>query len=217
MKKPCSIVTNEDCMDMMSRYDNNFFDLAVVDPPYGIGMSGYKTSPKKGNGSNWAKKKWDNNIPSKKYFDQLFRISKNQVIWGANHYVTNLNNSRGWIVWYKETNGYYSDAELAYTSFQTPIKLFNFVWDGFRQGDMKNKEKRIHPTQKPIALYRWIFKNYADAGQKILDTHLGSGSSRIAAYEMDMNFYACELDKDYFNAQEKRFKERPSVKTDKIF
>lgn len=215
-----SIVKNIDCMLMMRDYPDKFFDLAVVDPPYGIGEDG-KSNHSRGavikiGGKRKAKcastqftpKSWDKKPPDKNYFIELKRVSKNQIIFGANHFIENIPyaNSSCWIVWDK-LNGetHQSDCELAYTSFETAVRKFSYKWNGMLVGDMKTKEKRIHPTQKPIQLYTWIFKKYSKPGYKILDTHLGSGSSRIAAYNLDLDFYACELDEEYFNDQEKRF------------
>ena len=151
----------------------------------------------------------DKASPDKSYFDELKRVSKNQIIFGANHMATKINaDSSCWIVWDKE-NGEndFADCELAYTSFKSAVRKFAFKWQGMLQGDMKHKEERIHPNQKPIKLYEWILKNYAKPGDKILDTHLGSGSSRIAAHEMGFDFVGCEIDSFYFCEQEKRFKE----------
>lgn len=209
MKTPESIVTNEDCMEMMSRYPDKFFELAICDPPYGIGESGKtnKTRSVLAVSRDYGIKNWDVVAPSGEYFKELFRVSKNQIIWGANHFLGMT--SSCWIVWDKQ-NGEndFADCELAWTSFHTAVRKFTYKWHGMLQQDMKNKEDRIHPTQKPVALYKWLLKNYAKEGDKILDTHLGSGSSRIAAYVMGFDFYACELDKDYYDAQEKRFKEQ---------
>ncbi len=195
----------------MARYPDKYFSLAVVDPPYGIGEDGAKkrTSPKRPNSySNYlkhAKKEWDNKIPDKEYFIELKRVSKNQIVWGANHFIENIPsaNSSCWLVWDKNIGGDFADCELAYCSFKTAVrKFFGHPFIGTNAG-----KNRIHPTQKPVALYDWIFKNYAKEGDKILDTHLGSGSSRIAAHRAGLHFVACELDKDYYDAQEKRFKD----------
>jgi len=209
VNKFISEVTNEDCMEGMARYPYKYFDLAIVDPPYGIGEDGGdKRRGTKGIKKIYNKKNWDNEIPNKEYFNELKRISKNQIIWGANHFIENIphSNSSCWIVWDKDNTGDFADCELAYTSFKTAVRMFTFRWNGMLQQNMKNKEYRIHPTQKPVALYKWLLSNYAKQGDKILDTHLGSGSSRIAAYEMGFDFTAFELDTEYFDAQEKRYK-----------
>jgi site-specific DNA-methyltransferase (adenine-specific) len=209
-------------MEGMARYPDKYFDLAIVDPPYGIGeANGKNNSRNKGFGKGNLKSKkityskdygvkdWDNKKPELKYFMELKRISKNQIIWGANHFIENIPNANSscWIVWDKD-NGKsdFADCELAYCSLKTAVRKIKITWNGLLQQDMKNKEKRIHPTQKPVALYKWLLHNYAKQGDKILDTHLGSGSSRIAAYEMGFDFTAFELDEEYFEAQEKRYK-----------
>jgi site-specific DNA-methyltransferase (adenine-specific) len=207
-----SEVYNSDSLAAMRLMPDNAFELAIVDPPYGIGLAGYSTSPKrmfgkivKCKGSNFAIKKWDAVKPTESYFTELIRVSKNQIIWGGNYFTSCLFESKGWVYWKKNTNGKFADGELAWTSFNTPLKEFNFTWNGLLQEDMANKEVRIHPTQKPVALYAWLLQNYAKPGDRILDTHLGSGSSRIAAHILGFDFTGYELDKDYFEAQEKRF------------
>jgi site-specific DNA-methyltransferase (adenine-specific) len=204
-----SNVYNCDCMELMARYPDKYFDLAVVDPPYGIGEDG-ASNHSRGNIAKptlYTPKNWDNEPPAIEYFNELIRVSKNQIVWGANHFIERINkNSSCWIVWDKENGANdFADCELAWTSFSTAVRRFKFRWAGMLQGDMKNKEVRFHPTQKPVALYDWIFNNYASEGQKILDTHLGSGSSRIAARKNKLNFTACEIDKEYFDKQEQRY------------
>jgi len=207
-----SIVTQEDNMEMMSRYPDKFFDLAIVDPPYGIGagdtFSGDKRKSGKGAAFKTAhvKKDWDAKIPQKEYFQELFRVSKNQIIWGANYMTEYLPCSMGWIVWDKKNGATnFSDFELAFSSFNVAARKYEFKWNGMLQENMKYKEIKIHPTQKPASLYRWLLQNYAKPGDKFLDTHLGSQSSRIAAYDMGFDFYGCELDKEYFDQGCKRF------------
>lgn len=208
-----NVAYNVDCMEYMRTLPDNAFDLAVVDPPYGIGESGSKnhTRSKLATAKNYkAFAGGDSQPPSLDYFEQLIRVSKNQIIFGANHFADRLPNpaSSCWIVWDKENgNSDFADCELAWTSFKTAVRIFHFRWQGMLPGNMANKEQRIHPTQKPVALYTWIYKNYAKSGNKILDTHLGSGSSRIAAYDAGLDFVGCEIDPDYFKAQEERFKE----------
>jgi site-specific DNA-methyltransferase (adenine-specific) len=199
-------------MEFMKRYPNKFFELAVVDVNYGIKQDGRNNHSR----GLLAKSKdyrnnsrYDNDSPHISYFQELDRISKNQIIFGANHFISKIPyDSSCWIVWDKmngETD--FADCELAWTSFGMAVRIFRFRWQGMLQGNMKNKQERIHPNEKPYELYYWILQNYAKEGYKILDTHLGSGSSRIAAYKLGFDFYSCELDKDYFEAQEKRFKE----------
>jgi site-specific DNA-methyltransferase (adenine-specific) len=209
MKTPISLIENIDCMEGMKKYPDKFFELAIVDPPYGIGESGQtnKTRSVLAKSKDYGNKNWDVSAPNDEYFKELFRVSKNQIIWGANHFLGMT--SPCWIVWDKQ-NGEndFADCELAWTSFDTAVRQFTFKWHGMLQQDMKNKEERIHPTQKPVALYKWLLSNYAKEGDKILDTHLGSGSSRIAAYIMGFDFYGFEIDKDYYDAAEKRFREQ---------
>jgi len=207
-----SEVYNMDCMELMARYPDKYFSLAVCDPPYGIGEDGLKNHSRgtKAPAKKYTPKDWDSKPPEKEYFIELLRVSKNVILWGANHFIENIPNanSSSWIVWDKQ-NGEndFADCELAWTNHKSAVRKYVFRWSGMLQGDMKNKEHRIHPTQKPVKLYDWIFHNYAKPGDKILDTHLGSGSSRIAAYKAKLDFVGCELDKDYFQAQEKRFKD----------
>ena len=215
-----SEVTNEDCMEGMARYPDKYFDLAIVDPPYGIDINKHRIRDKNiyntgfnrygssiSNKKDYGNKDWDKNIPEINYFNELIRISKNQIIWGGNYFAFILPQSFGWIFWDKDTFGSdFADGEIAWTSFKKPVRKVFWRWNGLLQQDMKNKEERIHPTQKPVALYKWLLSNYAKKGDKILDTHLGSGSSRIAAYEMGFDFTAFELDAEYFEAQEKRYK-----------
>jgi site-specific DNA-methyltransferase (adenine-specific) len=197
-------ITNEDNMLLMARYPDKHFDLAIVDPPYGIGEDGAKNHSrgKAARPTLYTPKYWDTTTASKKYFKQLKRISKNQIVWGANHFIENLmaTNSSCWIVWDKQNgDNDFADCELAWTSFNTSVRKFEFRWAGMLQGDMKNKETRIHPTQKPVALYKWLLDKYAKQGDKILDTHLGSGSIAIACHDYGFDLTACELDKEYFD------------------
>ena len=200
-----------DCITLMKEYPNNYFDLAVVDPPYGINADIKNSTDKKQSSKsasksiNYGSQKWDSDVPTKEYFIELFRVSKEQIIWGVNYYPFDFL-AGGRIYWNKcVTMPTYSDGELAYCSLLNSIKSVTIAWHGMIQHDMKNKETRIHPTQKPIKLYDWIFKNYATEGMKILDTHLGSGSSRIAANKANLNFTGCEIDKEYFEKSQKRY------------
>jgi len=211
-------ITNEDNMELMARYEDNHFDLAIIDPPYGIGESSNdnKSRSKLAKSKNYGYKNWDDNIPTKEYFKELKRISKNQIIWGANHFIENISdaNSSCWIVWNKQ-NGEndFADCELAYSSFKNAVRKIDLRWHGMLQHDMKNKETRIHPTQKPVKLYEWLLHNYAKEGDKILDTHLGSGSIAIACHNYKFDLTACELDKDYYESAIKRLKEHQTQLT----
>jgi site-specific DNA-methyltransferase (adenine-specific) len=190
-----------DCMEGMKIYPDNHFDLAIVDPPYGIGRSGRpKSTSSHGGHKGWHDKGWDTAIPPKKYFDELFRVSKNQIIWGANYFAKYLPSSSGWILWDKGQRIDQADGELAFTSFQKALRVYTLNRVALQL------EGTIHPTQKPIKLYDWIYRNYAEPGQKILDTHLGSGSNRIAAHKNGLHFVGFEIDEEYFFGQEQRFK-----------
>lgn len=209
MAEPVSHVERCDCMDFMARYPDKHFELAIVDPNYDIRQDGHRENnrSKLATSKNYHKALWDQPPPTAEYFKELYRVSVNQIIFGGNHLAHLIGRkSPCWVVWDKENDGSnFADCELAYTSFETAVRIFRFKWNGMLQGDMKNKEHRIHPTQKPVALYRWLLHNYANPGDKILDTHLGSGSSRIAAWDMGFDFYGCELDQEYFDASVKRF------------
>lgn len=231
-----SIVTNEDCMELMSRYPDKHFDLAIVDPPYGINAAnmqmgshpkrsktdGFGSGPgistavklkgRLNQGSGKLKNRlfnksvidWDNEIPSKEYFNELFRVSKNQIIWGGNYFP--LNPTRCIICWDKlQPWDNFSQWEMAWTSFDKPAAKYALSNTGGA-----NNETKIHPTQKPIKLYKWLLSKYATKGDKILDTHLGSGSSRIAAFDLGFDFTGCELNEMYFLDQEKRYKQHSS-------
>jgi site-specific DNA-methyltransferase (adenine-specific) len=217
---------NVDCMELLRNTPDQFYDLAIIDPPYGIGEHGGKD---RGNGvrqhngtvlrvkhCGHANKGWDNEPPPLEYFAELRRVSVNQILWGANHYSDRLPfASSAWVIWDK-VNGSndFADVEMAWTSFGSAARLFTFMWNGMLQGSPQDgrkmqgnkslNERRIHPTQKPVALYRWLLKNYAKPGQKILDTHLGSMSSVIACIEEGYSITGCELDKDYYDAGMKR-------------
>jgi len=186
-------------MELMKRYPDNYFDLAIVDPPYGINagkmtMGSGKHEFKKG-------KEWDSEVPNKEYFDELFRVSKNQIIWGGNYFSLPLNNN--WIIWDKlNPNMSFSEAELAWCSINKNTRIFKRLstlpdYDG----------KKRHPTQKSIKLYEYCLMKYATTGDNILDTHLGSGSISLACHNLGFDLTACELDKEYFDASMKRLKE----------
>ena len=186
-------IYNMDCMEGMKQFPDKYFDLAIVDPPYGIGIS---SNPVR---QAHTKKLWDNQIPNKKYFDELNRVSKNQIIWGGNYY--DLPPTQNYIVWDKKQPHDFSLAmcELAWCSIQKPIKMFSY--------SVLTERGKIHPTQKPIALYKWLLKNYAKQGDKILDTHVGSASSLIACHDMGFEFIGFEIDKEYYQKAMERIKE----------
>jgi len=201
-----------DCMDYLRDLPDNAFELAIVDPPYGIGFDGHdQITSNKGKGRTfkkiklYAKKDWDFSIPSNFYFEQLRRSSVNQIIWGGNYFTNYLTQTKSWIFWDKvpNTNNLtFSDGELAWTSTKTPTRMVSIPWIGF--GMLNGGERKQHPTQKPVKLYEWLLTNYAKPGDRILDTHLGSGSSAIACHNLGFNFVGMELDKDYYEAACKR-------------
>ena len=198
-------IRNMDCMDLMREYPDNHFDLAVVDPPYGIGVAnddrfGKKASSKAATETaNYKKKDWDNSTPGTEYWDELFRVSKDQIVWGVNYF----DDSRligGRIFWDKVVPENYtkSKGELAFKSKGIGVDKIEYAWHGMIQHDMKNKETRIHPTQKPVGLYKRILHKYAKEESKILDTHLGGGSIAIACHYANHHLTACEIDSDYY-------------------
>lgn len=205
---------NQDCMEAMKEMEDNQFDLAIVDPPYGIGMKNYvvekqqirkkkrKISTNKQIRKKNKIKQWDESIPNKKYFDQIQRVSKNQIIWGGNYFTGYLKPTKSWIFWYKGQQGLtMSDGELAWTSFNKVTRMVEFhrcnIWN----------ENPIHPTQKPVKLYEWLLMNYANEGDKILDTHLGSGSIAIACHNLGFDLTGYEIDQEYFTEAVKRYQQ----------
>ena len=218
-----SAYLNMDCMDGMKQFPDNYFDLAICDPVYGgVTQGGYmkeQGGKRVGNGladrTLYNQSIWQQEKTPKEYFDELFRVSKNQVIWGGNYFTESINrDSQGWIVWDKQRNEgvTFADGELAWTSFNKALRIFRFKWDGMLQGDMKNKEQRIHPCHKPIALYEWILQNYASNGDLILDTHVGSASSLIACDRLGFKFVGFELDEEYYRISKERL-ERETAQT----
>lgn len=198
---------NMDCIEFMQSVPDKFYDLAIVDPPYGINGTveiglGDKKSGRINRKSKWSDKDWDTERPTKDYFDELNRVSKNQIIFGGNYFADLLKHSRCWIVWDKMQRVNQADAELAWTSFESSVRVFQFHCSKL-QGFLN--PNRFHPTEKPINLYEWLLINYAKEGDKILDTHGGSQSSRIACYNLGFELDIIELDKDYFDAGNKRF------------
>jgi site-specific DNA-methyltransferase (adenine-specific) len=203
-------ITNEDNMALMARYPDKYFDLAIVDPPYGIREDGNLDLKPKGAATKRKKYNsslWDCGKPTKEYWDELMRVSKNQIVWGGNYFTDFLPPSRCWIIWDKRGNcpgNDFADCEMAWTSFSTSVRKFTWLWNGMLQQNMGNKQNRIHPTEKPFELYKYLLKERALQGDKILDTHLGSGSIAIACHDYGFDLTACELDKEYFDAAMKR-------------
>jgi len=205
---------NKDCMKFMADKPDKYYDLAIVDVPYGSkNIQGGYTSGIGGQGSakqkNYCKSIWKCGCPDKQYFEELFRVSKDQIIWGANHFMSKIPfDSSCWIVWDKKNeNTDYADCELAWTSFNSAVRKFEFMWNGMLQGDMKNKQQRIHPTEKPVSLYEWLLDKYAKKGNKIFDSHGGSMSSAIACYNLGYDLDICELDPEYFKQAKERFEQ----------
>ena len=207
---------NTDCMEYLATLDDNAFDLAIVDPPYGIGEDGRKgirTSPSRPNSykrePKYKAKGWDNKPPSIEFFSALLRVSRQVIIFGANHFIENIPsaNSSCWIVWDKKNEGTdFADCELAWSNMKTAVRKFRaHKFEGTRGG-----KDCIHPTQKPVKLYEWLLMNYAKEGDRILDTHLGSGSIAIACHNLGFDLVGCELDTDYFKAAKKRLQQHQS-------
>ena len=228
---------NANCVDILAKFPNDFFDLAIVDPPYGIGADKPSKKPelvKQRNGeylkvksASYSSKNWDN-VPDIEYFNKLFRVSKNQIVWGCN-YFSHVNFKSGRIVWDK-MNGLSDQygCEIAYQSFNDRTDIVHYMWSGMfqgekcsmrieeamrQQGNKKLNEKRIHPTQKPVKLYKWLLTHFAKKGDKILDTHLGSGSSCIACHDLNFEMVGIEIDADFFNNARKRLMEHQAQKT----
>jgi len=190
-------ITNEDCMLLMARYPDGYFDLAIVDPPYGIGVDGQKQTINKNpkhNRKQHTQKNWDNSIPTKEYFNELQRVSKNQIIWGGNYFTEYLKPTKAWVFWYKgQRDLTMSDGELAWTSFDSVTRQIEI-----NRASLIS-QNTFHPTEKPYKLYKWLLDKYAKPGDKIIDTHLGSGSIAIACAEYGFDLTACELDTEYYN------------------
>lgn len=203
-------------MNYLPDMPDNAFELAICDPPYGNNVAnemGQKSGQQYGKAaapkSNYIAKDWDLFKPTAEYFKQLFRVSKNQIIWGGNYFLEYLGYCKGPIIWDKQNDGnQFADGELAWSSFNMPMRFFRFMWNGMLQEHMgRHKEMRIHPTQKPVKLYEWLLKNYAEEGDKIIDTHFGSLSIGCACHNMGHDLTAFEIDKDYFEAGKTRLEE----------
>jgi site-specific DNA-methyltransferase (adenine-specific) len=201
-----------DCLEYMKGLPDKAFELAIVDPPYGIGESGQRNKTGDRPTAKWKNPKSvnyktfdDSKAPSFEYFNELKRVSNHQIIWGGNYFTEFLEASMGWVIWDKKVDEkeHLSMAEMAWSSFNKKAMLFELLWAGFKKGE---QTERIHPTQKPVALYKWLLQNYAKPGDRILDTHLGSGSIAIACHDMGFDLTGCELDKDYYDAAVKRLK-----------
>lgn len=207
--KSCYI--NCDCMEALRKMPDKCVDLSICDPPYGgVTQGGYMKNQMGGgiarNRNNYNLSLWNCDRPLKEYFDQLRRVSKNQIIWGGNYYASLLPDSQCWIVWDKQKGEgiSFADGELAWTSFNSAVRIFRYKWNGMLQGDMKNKEHKIHPTQKPVNLYLWLLDHYAKEGDTILDTHVGSASSLIACHRTHHNYIGFEIDEGYYKESSER-------------
>jgi site-specific DNA-methyltransferase (adenine-specific) len=196
-----------DCMEYMSGVPDKYYELAIVDPPYGISLEGKNVIKNKSDSNRIFNTDWDIAPPSKEYFDELSRVSKNQIIWGGNYFLDILGYCKAPIIWDKlNGDSLYADGEMAWTSRGLPrnLRIWKHQWCGAFKASERGAEK-IHPTQKPVALYKWLLKNYAKPNDKIFDSHVGSGSIRIACHDMGFDFEGCEIDKDYWEAQEERY------------
>lgn len=211
-------VLHGDCLDLMRMMPDKCIDLVLTDPPYGIGIdksfasssgsvagrnTGFCTARK----TTFTAKNWDKQTPEKEIFEEIFRISNHQIIFGGNYFVENLRNSSCWIVWDKRTNGNFADCELAWTSFSTAVRKFKWTWNGLLQEDMKHKEMRKHPTQKPLELGRWCLENYGKGCKTIFDPFAGSFTFARAAKDMGFDFIACDREEDYCRIGEERLKQ----------
>ena len=204
---------NIDCLEYMKGLADKAFDLAIVDPPYSDTFTTDACADNKGKKGSYNVSSLNGFKPTEDYWNELFRVSENQIIWGANWYGKYF--GVGGICWFKDNTGNYSPCEYAYQSLNNHIHHYQYRWNGMLQQNMKEKEERVHPTQKPIQLYKWLLQNYGNSGDKILDTHLGSGSSAIAAHDMGFDFVGCEIDKDYYDAAVKRYNN--AIKQTKLF
>ena len=212
MDKYINQIINADCLDILRELPDKSIDLVLTDPPYGIGEA------KKNNASrsklaiakDYGKKYWDDRIPQKEIFDEIFRVSKNQIIFGGNYFVEYLHNSSCWLVWDKNNSGNFADCELAWTNFKSAVRKYRWTWNGMLQHDMKNKDVRIHPTQKPLKLFEMILNDYSKENDLILDCFSGSGTTAVACHNLKRRFICIEKDEDYYNASVERLKDAQS-------
>ena len=214
MDKLMGKIHHIDCLEFMKQIPDNYFDLVLTDPPYGIKMTGtigiktaFNSNGKKIEPKKYAKKDWDDKIPEKIYFDEMRRISKHQIIFGGNYFVEALNNSPCWLFWDKDNKeSFFADGEMAWTNFKTAIRIYKFRWFGCLQQDMANKEERHHPTQKPTELFKMILRDYAIKLDKktVFDPFMGSGTTAIACKSLGLDWCGCELEEDYITIANKR-------------
>ena len=208
MQEMINKVFNEDCLETMKRMADKSIDLVLTDPPYGIGMDGGNIGGNNlGKAKDYQKKSWDKFTPTQEIFNEIIRVSKNQIIFGANHFIDKIPYpSSCWIVWDKDNTGNFADSELAWTNFKTAVRNYKFRWNGMLQQDMANKEERHHPTQKPVELFKMILRDYAVKNdyKTIYDPFMGSGTTALACKSLGLDYIGSELDKDYFEIINKR-------------
>lgn len=212
MDKYINQIINADCLDILRDLPDKSIDLVLTDPPYGINIA---KNGKVGGGkccavTDYGKKNWDNKTPEKEIFDEIFRVSKNQIIFGGNYFVEYLHNSPCWLVWDKNNTGNFADCELAWTNFKSAVRKYLWTWNGMLQHDMKNKDIRIHPTQKPLKLFEMILNDYSNENDIILDYFSGSGTTAIACHNLKRRFICIEKDEDYYKASVERLKDAQS-------
>lgn len=208
MKDMINKVFNEDCLETMKRIKDNSVDLVLTDPPYGIGMDGKMGINGAGKAKEYKQKDWDKSIPSKEIFNEILRVSKKAIIFGANHFIENMPYSSScWLFWDKDNKeSFFADGELAWTNFDTAVRIYKFRWHGMLQQDMKNKEERHHPTQKPVELFKMILRDYAVKNdyKTIYDPFMGSGTTALACKSLGLDYIGSELDEDYYKIIQKR-------------
>jgi len=197
---------NGDCLEYLKQFKDNEFDLVLTDPPYGIGIKGKVGGGKLAKVTDYGDfNNWDNSIPSKEVFDEMLRVSKKTIIFGGNYFIEYLTNSSCWLVWDKNNTGNFADCELAWTNFKTAVRKYKFTWNGMLQEDMKNKEQRFHPTQKPVELFKMILNDYSQENDLILDCFSGSGTTALASEQLKRRWVGIELQKEYCKVTKQRF------------
>jgi DNA modification methylase len=207
---------NEDCLNVFFQLPDKSIDVIITDPPYGLGewVGKNKGRAKLAKSREWGIQDWDYSIPGPEYFEEIFRVSKNQVIFGGNYFSEYLKNSTCWLVWDKHTTGNFADCELAWTSFNTAVRKIDFMWNGMFQGsaggNMKLNEKRVHPTQKPVPVMEWIISNYTKQTELIFDPFMGSGTTGVACCKLNRSFLGCEKEIHFFKSAESRISQAES-------
>ena len=202
MEQYINKIINADCMDILKQLPDKCIDLVLTDPPYGINIAknGKVGGKKCCAATDYGAKSWDNKIPDKEIFEQIKRVSKNQIIFGGNYFTDYLHNSSCWLVWDKQNTGNFADCELAWTNFKSAVRKYRWTWNGMLQEDMKNKDRRIHPTQKPLKLFEMILRDYSNENDLILDCFSGSGTTAVACHNLKRRFICIEKDYDYWKA-----------------